>query len=77
LSYYDTLDVADRIVVPVLVQIGMKDNTCPPEPIKTMFGKIASGRKKLREWPEADHSDMGAERWKTSLDFLEAALSAP
>lgn len=73
-SYYDTLDVADRIRVPVLVQIGLADKTCPPAGIRTMFERIPGKRKTLKEYSGADHTDLGAERWKTAEDFLAAAL---
>jgi cephalosporin-C deacetylase len=74
LSYFDTLDVADRIDVPVLVQVGLKDKTCPPAEIKTMYGRLKSRVKKLKEYPDADHTDRGGERWKTSIDFLAETL---
>ena len=74
-SYYDTLDVADRIRVPVFVQAGLKDKTCPPAEIKTMYRRLKSARKKLTEYPDADHSDQGAERWAASENFLAGVLT--
>ena len=73
-SYYDTLDVADRIAVPVFVQAGLKDKTCPAPEIETMYRRLKSKRKTLKEYPDADHSDQGAERWKAGEDFLAAFL---
>ena len=75
LSYYDTLDVAGRIKVPVLVQAGLKDRTCPAPEIETMFAHLKSANKKLKEYPNADHSDQGSERWKAAEDFLAAVLT--
>jgi cephalosporin-C deacetylase len=75
LSFYDAGNVADRIEVPVLVQVGLKDRTCPPEGIKNVYGKLKSADKTLKEYPKADHSDQGAERWQTSIVFLAKALS--
>jgi cephalosporin-C deacetylase len=74
-SYYDTLDVADRLKIPVLVQAGLKDRTCPAYQIETMYARIKSANKRLKEYPNADHSDQGAERWKTAEDFLVDALN--
>ena len=74
-SYYDTLDVADRIGVPVLVQAGLKDKTCPASGIETMYREIKRARKTLSEYPDADHSDRGAERWTTAEDFLAGVLT--
>ena len=76
-SYYDTLDVADRIAVPVFVQAGLKDKTCPAPEIETMYRRLKSKRKKLKEYPDADHSDLGAERWKTGEDYLAGVLTEP
>lgn len=76
-SYYDTLDVADRIRVPVLVQAGLKDRTCPAPEIEKMYGLLKSARKTLKEHPNADHSDEGADRWKTAEDFLAGILVRP
>lgn len=76
LSYFDTADVADRIEVPTLVQAGGKDGTCPPAPVRRMFGKLKAKAKTLKEYPNADHTDEGGERWKASIDFLAKSLSA-
>jgi cephalosporin-C deacetylase len=74
-SYYDTLDVAARIKVPVLVQTGLKDRTCPAPMIETMYARIKSSKKQLKEYPNADHSDQGSERWTTAEDFLAGILT--
>jgi cephalosporin-C deacetylase len=73
-SYYDTLDVADRIRVPILVQTGLKDRTCPAPEIEKMYGRLKSAKKRLKEYPNADHSDQGSERWESAEGFLAAAL---
>ncbi|HEX4047408.1 MAG TPA: acetylxylan esterase [Elusimicrobiota bacterium] len=73
-SYYDTLDVAGRIEVPVLVQAGLKDRTCPAPEIEKLYARLASSRKTLTEHPNADHSDEGPLRWKTAEDFLAGQL---
>jgi cephalosporin-C deacetylase len=75
-SYYDTLDVAGRISVPVFVQTGLKDRTCPAPPIVKMFGRLRSAQKTLKKYPNADHTDEGAVRWRTAEDFLAGVLSA-
>ena len=75
-SYYDTLDVAARIRVPVLVQTGLKDNTCPAPAIVKMYRRLKSLKKKLNRYPTADHSDLGSERWRANEDFLAGILTA-
>ncbi len=75
LSYFDTMAVADRITAPTLVQAGLKDGTCPAEPIKTMYGRIRSADKVWKAYRDADHTDMGDVRWRASVDFLAGVLS--
>lgn len=76
LSYFDTLDVVDRIDVPVLVQVGLKDRTCPPAEIEKAYRRLKSRRKRLKKYPNADHSDQGVARWDSAESFLADALSA-
>ncbi|MBI3554019.1 MAG: acetylxylan esterase [Elusimicrobia bacterium] len=77
LSYFDALDVAERIKVPALVQVGLKDRTCPPEGVKAVYARIASRQKRLKEYPQADHGDENAARWEAMSVFLAGRLSAP
>jgi cephalosporin-C deacetylase len=75
LSYYDTVAVADRIAAPTLVQAGLRDGTCPSDPIKSMYGKLKSADKVWKAYRDADHSDLGDARWRTSVDFVAGVLS--
>jgi cephalosporin-C deacetylase len=72
-SYFYMLNLAPRITVPVKVQVGLRDRTCPPKGIRRVFERI-SGPKSLEEWPQADHSDFNALRAETMMDFLYARL---
>ena len=66
LSYFDCLNLVDRIECPTLVDIGMKDETCPYETIIPAFDRI-SGPKALHIYPELTHSP--------STDFNAHAMS--
>lgn len=46
-SYYDCHNFADKIQCPILVNIGLQDNVCPPETGYALFERIASTEKKL------------------------------
>lgn len=46
-SYYDCHNFADKIRCPILVNIGLQDNVCPPETGYALFERIASAEKKL------------------------------
>jgi len=76
LAFYDAANVAERVEVPVFVQVGLKDRTCPPSGIKNVYGLLKSSNKTLREYPKADHSDESGERRQASIDFLTKTLSA-
>ena len=55
LSYFDCLNLVDRIACPTLVDIGMKDQTCPYDTIMPVFERIP-GPKALHVYPELTHS---------------------
>ena len=55
LAYFDCLNLADRVECPTLVDIGMKDETCPYETIMPVFERIP-GPKALHVYPELTHS---------------------
>ncbi len=73
LPYFDLFHLAARIKAPVQVQLGLRDRTCPPQGIRSVFAQIA-GPKSLEEWPRADHSDYNVLRAQTMMDFLYARL---
>lgn len=74
LRYFDVLNFAPRISMPVKVQVGLRDRTCPPEGIKRAFALMASGQKVLEEFPNADHGDENGPRWQKMLDYLTERL---
>jgi len=55
LSYFDNLNLADRIHVPLLMSVGLKDNVCFPEQIFPVYNSIASVDKKLEIYPFSGH----------------------
>ena len=75
LRYFDALNAAPRITAPVLINVGLKDRTCPPEGVKKVFAAVASPDKTLKEYPTADHTDQGPVRWQAIVDFLTRKLT--
>jgi cephalosporin-C deacetylase len=55
LALFDTLNLAERIQCPTLVNIGMKDQTCPAHTIIPVFERITAP-KALHVYPELNHS---------------------
>ena len=55
LYYFDTLNMADAIECPILVDIGMADVVCPPDTIRPVFDRIKA-HKSLLVYPDLTHS---------------------
>ena len=59
LAYFDGINFADRITCPIIINIGLQDNVCPPETGYALFNAIRASEKKL--YPYAGHGhDAGA-----------------
>ena len=56
LNYFDCINFADRIECPIIVNIGLQDNVCPPETGYAMFRQIASENKRLYAYDRQGHS---------------------
>jgi cephalosporin-C deacetylase-like acetyl esterase len=55
LAYFDTLNLAEDIECPTLMDIGMKDETCPYPTIMPVFEKITA-TKGIHVYPDLTHS---------------------
>ena len=55
LAYFDPMSLVDRIACPMMVNIGMKDDTCPFQTIMPVFEKIQC-QKALMIYPKLGHS---------------------
>lgn len=55
LAYFDTLNLAEDIECPILMDIGMKDEVCPYRTIMPAFEKIAA-TKAIHIYPDLTHS---------------------
>ena len=55
LAYFDCLNLAGEILCPTLVNIGLKDETCPHRTVMPVFERI-SGPKALYVYPDLSHS---------------------
>jgi cephalosporin-C deacetylase len=60
-SYYDCINFADKITCPILVNIGLNDDVCPPETGYAVFNAISSTEKKLYAYPDHGHDANGYE----------------
>jgi len=80
--YFDDVNFASRIKSPVLLGVGLVDQTCPPAPVLALFNSL-QGSKEAVIMPDAGHSGKNnahaeyvtrSEAWLTSL---KANGSAP
>ncbi|ETW97350.1 MAG: hypothetical protein ETSY1_23090 [Candidatus Entotheonella factor] len=54
-AYFDGVNFADRITCPIIVNIGLQDNVCPPETGYALFDRIASADKTLYPYDGHGH----------------------
>jgi len=71
LAYFDGLSFADRITCPIIVNIGLQDNVCPPETGYALFERIAAADKRLYPYDGHGH-DAGRARHTAVVDAFFA-----
>ena len=54
LSYFDTLNLVDRIRCPVLISLGVQDGVCPASTVFSVYNRLQH-RKQFRAYPETGH----------------------
>src|SRR5881296_4471945 len=55
LAYFDGISFADRISCPIIVNIGLQDNVCPPETGYALFERIRATDKQLYTYDGHGH----------------------
>jgi cephalosporin-C deacetylase len=66
-AYFDGISFADRISCPIIVNIGLQDNVCPPETGYALFDRIGAGDKQLYPYDGHGH-DAGRVRHSAVVD---------
>jgi cephalosporin-C deacetylase-like acetyl esterase len=54
MSYFDALNMADRIQCPIFLGLGLQDDVCPPATIFAVYNRLP-GPKEYRVYPRAQH----------------------
>jgi cephalosporin-C deacetylase len=67
LAYFDGINFADRIICPIIVNIGLQDNVCPPETGYALFRRIAAVDKQLYAYEGHGH-DAGRAQHSAVVD---------
>jgi len=73
LSYFDTMNLADRIHCKVLASVGLKDQTCPAEMYFATYNRIP-GEKTIKIYPFNGHEGGGVIHNEVKLRFLKENL---
>ena len=75
LSSYDIQNFVDRIECPIIVNVGLKDDVCPPEAGYAMYEAIGSTDKRLYPYEECAHDAGNAVGHESVvMDFLAGHL---
>jgi pimeloyl-ACP methyl ester carboxylesterase len=53
---HDLLPNASRLIMPMLLIVGSRDESCPPDHVRKLFDAIPEGNKKMVLIPDAPHS---------------------
>jgi cephalosporin-C deacetylase len=69
LSYFDTMNLAERIQCKILASVGLKDNICPAKMYFASYNRIQT-EKEIRLYPFNGHEGGGAVHNEVKLRFL-------
>lgn len=68
ISYFDILNLAERIRIPVIVSVGLKDTICMPETVYAAYNRL-SCEKEIHPYPFMGHDHIGYHNRKT-IEFV-------
>ena len=74
LAYFDGISFADKISCPIVVNIGLQDNVCPPETGYALFNTISSEDKKLYTYDGHGHNAGRNEHEAIVVEFFQKHL---
>ena len=72
LSYFDNMNLASRITCPVLIDVGLQDDICPPSSIYAAYNKITAP-KEMKIFPYHNHAGVEA-LWEDKLRWVHYHL---
>ena len=74
LSYFDNINLVEKIKCPVLASVGLRDNICPSENAYAAYNKIKA-KKQMEVYPFAGHEGGGIYHAELKLKWLSRLLS--
>jgi cephalosporin-C deacetylase len=73
LSYFDNMNLADRIACPVLCSTALLDTICPPSTVYSAYNRITAPRE-IRVYPYNGHEGGGSLHTEEKYRFLRRVL---
>ncbi|MBN2403788.1 MAG: acetylxylan esterase [Spirochaetes bacterium] len=73
LSYFDAINFSDRINIPILAAVGLKDAISPPECVFALFNHFRC-EKTMEVYPEDDHNAGGDVQLKKSIRWTKEII---
>jgi cephalosporin-C deacetylase len=73
LSYFDAINFSDKINIPVLAAVGLKDTISPPECVFALFNHLQC-EKTMEVYPEDDHFAGGEVQFKKAIKWTKGIL---
>lgn len=73
LSYFDNMNLAPEVKIPILISVGLIDTICPPSTIFATYQYISSKEKKLEVYPGMGHEEPNIhveKKMKTAAKYL-------
>ncbi|MDF2724779.1 MAG: acetyl xylan esterase [Paenibacillus sp.] len=72
LGYFDMLNLAERIRIPVIITVGLKDTVCMPETIYAAYNRMTC-EKEIHPYPFMGHEHAGS-RVRQTIEFVRRKL---
>lgn len=69
-SYFDTMNMADKIKCPVYASVALKDSTCPAKCYYATYNRITSS-KEIEVYPFNGHDGCGNVHMQKKIEFLK------
>jgi cephalosporin-C deacetylase len=76
LAYFDGINFAEHITCPIIINIGLQDNVCPPETGYALFNRIGATDKRLYTYDGHGH-DAGRSQHSAIIDRFFAQHLSP
>jgi cephalosporin-C deacetylase len=74
LAYFDGINFAPRVRCPIMVNVGLQDNVCPPETGYALFAALGAPEKRLYPYDDCGHDAGAAEHGAVIREFFRSYL---